>query len=173
MSDTTTAPSVETPVAVVEAFLEALSRPDLDAAMALVDESIAYTNVSLPTMDRTAMRKFLSGVEEPGGGFDVTIHHIAADGPVVLTERTDLLVVRGMKVQIWVCGRFEVHDGKITVWRDYFDWLDIARAAVRGIAAQVQARARAQDAGQGRRGPRALRVRRASVGLGGGIGTAS
>ena len=62
------------------------------------------------------------------------MHHIAADGPMVLTERTDLLVIRGMKVQIWVCGRFEVHDGKITIWRDYFDFLDIARAAARGIA---------------------------------------
>ncbi len=133
MADTAS-PAVDTPTAVVEAFLDALARPDVDAAMALIDDSIAYTNVSLPTMDRTAMRKFLSGIEEPGGGFGVTIHHIAADGPTVLTERTDLLVIRGMKVQIWVCGRFEVHDGKITVWRDYFDWVDIARAAVRGIA---------------------------------------
>lgn len=134
MPDTIDRPAVEAPIAVVEAFLDALSRPDVDAAMELVDESIAYTNVSLPTMDRTAMRRFLSGVEEPGGGFGVTMHHIAAGGPVVLTERTDLLVVRGIKVQIWVCGRFEVHDGKITIWRDYFDWLDIARAAARGIA---------------------------------------
>ena len=138
MSSTTAPPSVDTPIAVVEAFLEALSTPDIDAAMELVDESIAYTNVSLPTMDRTAMRKFLSGVEEPGSGFDVTIHNISADGGTVLTERTDLLVIRGVKVQIWVCGRFEVVDGKITVWRDYFDWLDIARAAVRGIAARFK-----------------------------------
>lgn len=138
MSHTTAPPSVDTPIAVVEAFLEALSSSDVDAAMELVDQSIAYTNVSLPTMDRTAMRRFLSGVEEPGSGFDVTIHNISADGGTVLTERTDLLVVRGVKVQIWVCGRFEVVDGRITVWRDYFDWLDIARAAVRGIAARFK-----------------------------------
>lgn len=133
-----TTPSVETPAAVVEAFLDALAKSDVDAAMALADESIAYTNVSLPTMDRSKMHAFLSGLGKPGSGFDVTMHHIAADGPVVLTERTDRLRIRGIKVQIWVCGRFEVHDGKITVWRDYFDWADIARAAVRGILGRLR-----------------------------------
>ncbi len=137
MAQTVTPPAVDSPTAVVEAFLAAMSRPDLEAAMALVDDSIAYTNVSLPTMNGAAkVRKFLSGIEGPDGGFGVTMHAIAADGPTVLTERTDLIVARGVKVQLWVCGRFEVHDGKITVWRDYFDWLDIARAAARGIAAR-------------------------------------
>ena len=33
-----------------------------------------------------------------------------------------------------MCGRFDVHDGKISLWRDAFDFVDIARASVRGLA---------------------------------------
>jgi limonene-1,2-epoxide hydrolase len=36
-----------------------------------------------------------------------------------------------------VCGVFEVHGGRITLWRDYFDMLDITKATLRGLAATV------------------------------------
>jgi limonene-1,2-epoxide hydrolase len=32
---------------------------------------------------------------------------------------------------------FEVHDGRITLWRDYFDVVDILKATLRGVAALV------------------------------------
>jgi limonene-1,2-epoxide hydrolase len=52
----------------------------------------------------------------------------------VLTERTDVMVFGPFILQIWVCGVFEVRNGKITLWRDYFDVLDMAKAALRGVA---------------------------------------
>ena len=54
-------------------------------------------------------------------GFEVKFHRIAAEGNAVLTERTDALVFGPLRLQFWVCGVFEVHDGRITLWRDYFD----------------------------------------------------
>jgi limonene-1,2-epoxide hydrolase len=30
---------------------------------------------------------------------------------------------------------FEVHDGRITLWRDYFDFFDMTKALLRGVAA--------------------------------------
>jgi limonene-1,2-epoxide hydrolase len=36
-------------------------------------------------------------------------------------------------VQFWVCGVFEVHDGRITLWRDYFDFYDFTKAILRGV----------------------------------------
>ena len=60
------------------------------------------------------------------------MHHIAADGPVVLTERTDVLGVGPVRAAFWVCGTFEVHDGRITVWRDRFDFADLTWSFVRG-----------------------------------------
>ena len=70
-------------------------------------------------------------------GFEVKIHRIAAEGNAVLTERTDAMVFGPLRVQFWVCGVFEVHAGRITLWRDYFDTLDFVKATVRGIAATV------------------------------------
>jgi limonene-1,2-epoxide hydrolase len=66
-------------------------------------------------------------------GFEVKIHRIAADGPAVLTERTDALIFGPLRLQFWVCGVFEVHNGRITLWRDYFDMFDFAKATVRGL----------------------------------------
>ena len=50
-------------------------------------------------------------------GFEVKIHRIAAEGATVLTERTDALIFGPLRLQFWVCGVFEVHDGRITLWR--------------------------------------------------------
>ena len=66
-------------------------------------------------------------------GFEVYLHSISAEGPVVLTERTDVIVVGPFRAQFWVWGRFDVHDGRITLWRDSFDFVDMTRATVRGL----------------------------------------
>ena len=68
-------------------------------------------------------------------GFEVKIHRIAADGNAVLTERTDALIFGPLRLQFWVCGVFEVHGGRITLWRDYFDTFDITKAPRRGAVA--------------------------------------
>ena len=43
-----------------------------------------------------------------------------ADG-VVLTERVDRFMINGKWVALPVMGTFEVVNGKIRAWRDYFD----------------------------------------------------
>jgi Limonene-1,2-epoxide hydrolase catalytic domain len=65
------------------------------------------------------------------------VHAISADGPSVLTERTDVLKFRRLRIQFWVCGRFDVHDGQIVLWRDYFDHLTVLAATVRGLVGTV------------------------------------
>ena len=83
------------------------------------------------------MAKVLGGLDRPGASFEVYLHAISADGPVVLTERTDVLVFGPLRIQFWVWGRFDVHDGQITLWRDSFDNLDILRGLVRGLFGTV------------------------------------
>ena len=47
---------------------------------------------------------------------------IAENGNKVLTERVDNFVMMDDKpMSIAVMGTFEINDGKITAWRDYFD----------------------------------------------------
>jgi limonene-1,2-epoxide hydrolase len=127
-----------TPAAVVERFLDLLAAADLEGALQLVAADIEYTNVSLPTVHgRERMRRLFSAGYERGGGFEAYLHAISANGPTVLTERTDVLKFGQLQVQLWVCGRFDVRDGQIVQWRDYFDWLNVAGAVVRGLLGTV------------------------------------
>ena len=132
------APTLTEPQAVVEAFLAALMASDLDAALDLVADDLVYVNVGLPTIHgRARLARAFAAMERPSIGFEAYLHAISADGPVVLTERTDVIVLGGFRAQFWVCGRFDVHDGKITLWRDAFDFVDILRGNVRGLIGMV------------------------------------
>ncbi len=132
----TTAPQ---PEQVVRDFLLALAENDLDRALALVDEDIVYTNVSLPTIrGRARMDRVFRPLQRIGGRFRVHFHAVATDGNIVLTERTDELALGRVAQRFWVYGRFEVRDGLITVWRDSFDWYDITLSLLRGAAGAVR-----------------------------------
>ena len=50
------------------------------------------------------------------------------------------MVFGPLRIQFWVCGTFEVHGGRITLWRDYFDTLDFLKGTVRGIVARCSPR---------------------------------
>ena len=118
--------------------MEALADSDLDRAVALLDDDVVYTNVGLPSIrGREKVAKALGGLQRPGFGFEVYLHAISADGPIVLTERTDVLILGSCRSQFWVWGRFDVHDGRITLWRDSFDFVDVLRGTVRGLAGMV------------------------------------
>ncbi|KHO21635.1 limonene-1,2-epoxide hydrolase family protein [Mycolicibacterium setense] len=121
----------------VETFLNALQEEDFDTAESALAQNLVYQNVGLPTIygRNRAMKLFRS---MPGRmAFEVKIHRIAADGAAVLTERTDALVFGPLRLQFWVCGVFEVHEGRITLWRDYFDMFDMVKATVRGLVGVV------------------------------------
>ncbi len=120
----------------MEAFLAALVAGDSATARALVDDDIDYVNVGLPAVKgREQMGTVFDLLDRPEVGFEAYLHAISADGPVVLTERTDVIVIGRLRIQFWVCGRFDVHDGKITLWRDSFDFFDILRGTIRGLVA--------------------------------------
>jgi len=121
----------------VETFLYALQDEDFDTVESLVSEDLVWHNVGLPIIRGRARIMKILRVGQGRAGFEVKIHHIATDGNSVLTERTDALIFGPLRLQFWVCGVFEVHAGRITLWRDYFDMFDFAKATLRGLAATV------------------------------------
>jgi limonene-1,2-epoxide hydrolase len=124
---------VTTEIQVVREFLGALERLDVEAAAALLDEAAVYQNVPFPpARGRAAVVEQLRGFTRVARGFEVHHHNVAADGPTVLTERTDVLVLGPVRWRFWVCGTFEVHDGRITLWRDRFDFVNLAWGLGRG-----------------------------------------
>ncbi len=121
----------------VEGFLNALQDEDFDTVEAAFADDLVYENVGLSRIRggrRTA--KLLSRMQGRVG-FEVKIHRVAADGSAVLTERTDALIFGPLRIQFWACGIFEVHNGRITLWRDYVDVYDMLKATVRGLVALV------------------------------------
>jgi limonene-1,2-epoxide hydrolase len=135
-----------TPTLVVERFLELLRLGDVDGAVELLAVDVEYKNVGLPTVhgrERTR-RLFQATLGRADAGFEVYVHAISADGSTVLTERTDVLKFGRLRIQIWVCGRFDVHDAQIVLWRDYFDQMNFWVATARGLLGTVFPAARAK-----------------------------
>lgn len=122
---------------VVVDMLEALEAKDLDRADELLADDAVWINVSLPTVrGRSSIMRILRGLDGQSR-FRVHFHNVAEEGKVVLTERTDALGFGRFEQRFWVYGRFEVQDGKITLWRDSFDWGDMIVSLVRALAGVI------------------------------------
>jgi len=111
-----------TPDETVTAFIKAIEAKDLDGAMALAADDIEYDNVPMETAHgaeatRTLLDSFVAMSEE----IEWVIHHQVAVGDVVMNERTDRFRTGDRWVEIPVAGVWVVQDGRITLWRDYFD----------------------------------------------------
>jgi len=134
MTVTPDPPDPADPIDVVQRFLGALAEGDTEMAVSLVGDELVYANVSLPTIRGKQRFTNAAAFYVRHMGFDVRVHGIAANGPVVLTERTDQLILGPLRLEIWVCGTFEVVDGQIVMWRDYFDWANSTIGLLRAIA---------------------------------------
>jgi limonene-1,2-epoxide hydrolase len=118
----------------VRAFLGALEESNVDRALTYVTPDVVYQNVPLsPARGVREFEKQMRTLVKLVEHFEARIHHIAVDGNFVLTERTDVLERAGFRLSLWVCGTFEIRDGRITLWRDYFDWAAVSLALLRGL----------------------------------------
>jgi limonene-1,2-epoxide hydrolase len=122
----------------VRTFLDALERKDWDAALALVTADVEYDNVPFgKVIGPDAMRSLFSrGVTKRADRLDWVVIRQAAQGDLVFNERLDRFRIDGAWLEIQVAGVFEFRDGKIALWRDYFD-LDAWRrqsAQIDGLA---------------------------------------
>ena len=108
-------------IAIVEAFIDAWNRYDLDTIESMVTPDIFYHNIPMePCIGLDAFKGFVRSWQALSANW--VTHAIAATGNIVLTERTDGFdFPDGSKMSIRVMGAFEIKDGKISKWRDYFD----------------------------------------------------
>ena len=110
------------PMKVVEAFLEAAVLMDFDTALDYLAEDVEYTNIPILTVHgHVGVREVVEPFFEPIHENEFLILRKAATGPVVFLERLDRHRLDDGWRELPVNSVFEVHDGKITVWRDYFD----------------------------------------------------
>ena len=110
------------PSDVVREFCSAFATKDLATIERLLDDKAVYHNVGMePAVGKDASIASIKGFLDMSESLGFEIHHLAAEGDTVLTERTDTMTVNGIAAPIAVMGAFDVRDGLIVAWRDYFD----------------------------------------------------
>jgi limonene-1,2-epoxide hydrolase len=115
--------ATEAPIDVVSDFFQYMQRGDYDSAMALFSDDCEYTNpppigsVRGPSAVRAVLEPFFAPTLEN----ELKLLREASMGQVVFLERLDRHRLTEKWVELPVTGVLEVHDGRITYWRDYFD----------------------------------------------------
>jgi limonene-1,2-epoxide hydrolase len=112
------------PIETAETFFAHWSANRIEAALAMLSDDVLYDNVPLPDIvGRENVARFHADFGL-GTAFKVDwqVTQIAAAGNVVLNERIDIFTHEsGGSITLPVMGTLTVENGKITVWRDYFD----------------------------------------------------
>ncbi len=109
----------------IDRFVAAWSAMDLERILAFFTDDAVYTNVPIdpPNAGIEAIRKTIEGFLGMAEKIEFDVHHQAENARgVVMNERTDRFHLKSGKVaEASVMGVFEIRDGKIAAWRDYFD----------------------------------------------------
>lgn len=129
---------MDDPISVVKSFLTLLEQEQAAAAVALLDPQVVWRNTGLPTVRGRKVGGMLLDMQRRRVGFRVDLHHVAADGGVVLTDRTDYLSYGRWESAFWVCGTFEVRHGLITLWDDHFSPGNLLVASVKGLVGALR-----------------------------------
>ncbi len=104
------------------AFMAAWPTGDAVTLSSFFSEDAEYRNGPLePVHGRDAIVADLARMMSLGGEVDADLRHLLSDGAVVMTERVDYVRLGEKTASLRIAGVFEVHDGVITGWRDYFD----------------------------------------------------
>ncbi|MCU1397922.1 MAG: putative limonene,2-epoxide hydrolase [Acidimicrobiales bacterium] len=111
------------PADTVDEFICRVVALDLDGACELVSDDLEYDNVPVgknhgPEGLKTFLGMMVSGFAE----VQFVVHRQTVTGNIVMNERTDRFRLGEQWLDLPVAGVFEVNaDGKISLWRDYFD----------------------------------------------------
>ncbi len=107
---------------VVREFCGAFGAKDVDTIARLLADDVVYHNVGMePAVGKEASLATIQGFLDMSESLEFDIHRLAAEGDTVLTERTDTFTINGTPAPVPVMGAFDLRDGRIVAWRDYFD----------------------------------------------------
>lgn len=107
---------------VVRDFCDAFDGRNAEALRPYFTDDVVYHNIPLePAVGIDATIAFIDGFFGMCDGMTIEMVGLAARDDLVLTERIDTFTVGEAVAPLPVMGAFEVRDGKICAWRDYFD----------------------------------------------------
>jgi limonene-1,2-epoxide hydrolase len=115
-------PDMPSGIALIEDFVDAFNHKDVDRIMTFFTDDAVYHNLPMePVRGAAAVRKAIEAYVPTSTSIDWEILHISQAGETVLTERVDRFVIGGKSIALPVMGAFDLDQGKIKAWRDYFD----------------------------------------------------
>jgi limonene-1,2-epoxide hydrolase len=105
----------------VRDFIAVWERRDSDFIIGCFTDAAVYHSMPLtPIEGKQAIAAWVRGFEATKPG-RLEVRHQVATADVVMNERSDRIVLNGHPVVLPITGVFEIHDGKIRAWREYFD----------------------------------------------------
>ena len=109
-------------------FCAAWSRLDPAELAGYFTEDGVYHNMPAgPIQGRAEIEQFIRGFTAAWTKTAWDVLNVAETGDVVIAERLDRTEAGDKTVDLPCTGVFEIRDGKIAVWRDYFDMGTYAR----------------------------------------------
>ena len=106
----------------VREFCDAWSKLDAELLTGYFTDDGVYHNMPMaPLEGKDAIKAFLTGFLAGVTSAEFKMLNIVSSGDVVTTERIDAFTLNGKLGEFPVMGIFEIRDGKIAAWRDYFD----------------------------------------------------
>lgn len=116
---------------IVRDFIAAWARLDVDEIVAFFTLDGTYHNMMNPPVSgHDNLRKFIGGFIKGWTQTTWDVLNIVSRDDIVMAERLDRTHLGAKRVDLPCCGVFELTDGKIRIWRDYFDLATYARAIV-------------------------------------------
>ncbi len=106
----------------IRQFCAAWSRLDAREIASFFTDDGVYHNMPVgPMQGRDAIERFIAGFAADWTYTEWQILNLACAGDVVIAERIDHTRAGERVVDLPCCGVFEIRDGRIAAWRDYFD----------------------------------------------------
>lgn len=109
---------------IITTFCDTWESRDIDRLVEFFAEDAVYHNIPMdpPSIGTEQIRATIEMFMTAPDAVSFEIHNQAetAEG-VVLNERTDTFKLGDHTIELRIMGIFELADGKITAWRDYFD----------------------------------------------------
>ena len=103
-------------------FIDAWSRLDVDELVDFFTADGVYHNMPITPITGTAnLKNFISAFLANWTATNWDVLTLVSSGDVVIAERIDHINVDGIHIDLPCCGVFELENGKIKIWRDYFD----------------------------------------------------
>jgi limonene-1,2-epoxide hydrolase len=107
---------------VVNEFCNAWPRKNIEELLGYFSDDAVYHNIPMePARGKAAIKAVINSFLPMSKSIEFKILHTVSAGNVVMNERVDMFDTGTKKISIPVAGVFEVKNGKISAWRDYFD----------------------------------------------------